>query len=559
MPNLAFFLQLDNPPASDMKHSLLFFLVVSVVAGALPFRCAAAAVPPSKTVPGVVIDHSPAASGLYIGSPSLTILPNGDYLASHDFFGPKSAEFECSITVVFRSSDRGQTWRQVARLKCAFWQNLFTHRGAAYLMGPDKHHGRIVIRRSTDGGNTWTEPSDTATGLLTPTGEYHTAPMPVVEHNGRLWRAFEDAMGGTQWGRRYRAGMLSVPVDADLLNATNWTFSNFIPRDPSWLNGDFNAWLEGNAVVTRDGRIVNILRVDTPGFPEKAAIVSISADGRTASFDPAAGFINFPGGAKKFTIRHDAKSDLYWSLATIVPERHQKAGRPGGIRNTLALVCSQDLTNWTTRCILLYHPDIAKHGFQYVDWHFEGDDLIAACRTAYDDGQGGARNNHDANFLTFHRIANFRAKTMADSVPLPDLPAAVRAETPDFVIAGHGWELKSLANDARAFSNRDYVWQNVPAAFQNWRYTQTAGGERAEISLTARRATTVHLATTLTAQNPALTGWTPVAETTFNYTDRGATKMSIFKRTAKAGEEVILPQGSWTGGLLLVPPATEKP
>src|SRR5512138_3152415 len=45
---------------------------------------------PGPRVPGVVIDHRPASSGLYIGSPSLVVLTNGDYLASHDLFGPKS-------------------------------------------------------------------------------------------------------------------------------------------------------------------------------------------------------------------------------------------------------------------------------------------------------------------------------------------------------------------------------------------------------------------------------------------------------------------------------------
>jgi hypothetical protein len=59
-------------------------------------------------------------------------------------------------------------------------------------------------------------------------------------------------------------------------------------------------------------------------------------------------------------------------------------------------------------------PDVKNHGFQYVDWQFDGADIIAVCRTAYEDGVGGARNCHDANFLTFHRWKNFRTLTMAD-------------------------------------------------------------------------------------------------------------------------------------------------
>jgi hypothetical protein len=100
-----------------------------------------------------------------------------------------------------------------------------------------------------------------------------------------------------------------------------------------------------------------------------------------------------------------------------VHERHW-ADNPGSIRNTLALTCSPDLKNWTVRCILLYHPDTRDHRFKYVDWLFDNEDLIAVCRTAYDDGQGGAHNRPDANYLTIHRIEDFRAKTMADSVPL---------------------------------------------------------------------------------------------------------------------------------------------
>lgn len=360
--------------------------------------------------PGVVIDYIPASMGTYVGSPSIAILPNGHYVASHDHFGPKTTEHTAALTAVFRSADRGQRWKKISQIQGQFWSTLFVHRDALYVLGTDRHYGNAIVRRSTDGGVTWTSPTDSKSGLLRDNGQYHCAPMPVVEHAGRLWRGMERRHPPVGWGITFCAGMLSVPVDADLLDAADWTFSNFLPGDVTWLDGSFGGWLEGNAVVTREGRLVDMLRVDTRGYPEKAAVVQISADGRTASFDLQTGFVDFPGGAKKFAIRYDAQSARYWSLATIVPRQFQR-GKPGSVRNTLALTCSPDLTNWTIRRVLLQHPDTAKHGFQYVDWLFDGPDIIAASRTAFDDDQGGAHNFHDANYLTFHRIADFREQT----------------------------------------------------------------------------------------------------------------------------------------------------
>ncbi len=356
-------------------------------------------------VPGTVIHHQPASSRLYVGSPSLCVLPDGSYLASHDLFGPNSGEHQLASGRIYRSIDRGTTWTHVTDLKGFFWTGMFVHRGAVFAMGTDRHHGRLVIRRSLDGGTSWTEPVAIADG------QWHTAPVPVVEHGGRLWRAVEDADGGTKWGERYRARMVSVASGADLLVAANWTVGEPLARDPGWLGGDFAVWLEGNAVVDPEGGIVDILRVDNSRLPEKAAIVRISKDGRGATFDPVSGFVDFPGGAKKFTIRKDPAGAGYWSLASVVTAGYANAGRPGGVRNTLALVYSADLRVWEVRRILLCHADVGKHGFQYVDWQFDGDDLIAVCRTAWDDADGGAHNNHDANYLTFHRWSGFRKFT----------------------------------------------------------------------------------------------------------------------------------------------------
>ena len=377
--------------------------------------CLPAAAPAAP--PGTVIIHSPAAKGFYLGSPSLCVLPNGDYLVSHDLFGPASAEHALGTGLIHRSQDHGKTWNQIAELKGFFWQNLFVLRGAVYAMGTDKHHGQLVIRRSTDGGEHWTEPTDTSHGLLAP-GEWHTAPVPMLEHGGRLWRAVEDASNGTKWGERYSAHLMSMPVDADPLLASSWTITNALPRNASWLGGDFAAWLEGNAVVTPDDKVVNILRVDTSRLPEKAAIVRM-ADPSTITFDPEKDFIDFPGGSKKFTIRRDPNGKDYWTLASIIPDGVPlpEKTRPASVRNTLALLHSSDLRRWDVRCILLRHPDWLKHGFQYLDWQFEGSDLIAASRTAWDDEQGGAHRYHDANFLTFHRWKNFRQLSRKDDAP----------------------------------------------------------------------------------------------------------------------------------------------
>jgi hypothetical protein len=363
----------------------------------------------ATTVPGVVIDHRPASSGIYIGSPSLATFSTTDYVASHDEFGPNSTEHTLAVTWVFTSSDSGRSWTNLARIDGQFWSTLFVHDGRLYLIGTDRHHGRAIIRRSNDRGRTWTSPDAASTGLLSSNTEFHCAPVPVTEHAGRLWRGIERRVPPRGWGITYCAGVFSVPMDADLLNASNWTFSDFLPGNTNWLGGSFGGWLEGNVLEAPDGHLVDLLRVDTPGLPEKAAMVRVTPDGKSTAFDPLHGFVNFPGGAKKFTVQFDRRSRLYWSLASIVTSPPRSGGRPAGLRNTLALVCSLDLVTWTIRSVLLQHPDATRHGFQYVDWHFEGEDLIAVCRTAYDDGEGGAHNAHDANYLTFHRMPLFRS------------------------------------------------------------------------------------------------------------------------------------------------------
>jgi hypothetical protein len=347
--------------------------------------------------------------------------------------------------------------------------------------------------------------------------------------------------------------MMSAPVEAELLKAESWTSSPPMAGNPQWLGGKFNGWLEGNAVATPEGTMLDILRVDDGAGGERAAVVRISADGQRGAFDPEKDFVSFPGGSKKFTIRFDAQTRQYWSLVNNVMPARGNVGVPGGIRNTLSLVSSADLREWTVRTVLLHHPDREHVAFQYPDWQFEGEDLIAAIRTASEDGLGGAPRGHDANFITFHRIENFRRLTPAESVAVPE-PRPVTFEQVDSSVSGYGFEIASLEEGGKAFSNREYTWGEVPAALKGWRYTRTAGGEAAEITVNGKRAGTVMAATVMEQAGLALAGWEAVPGMSFTYSDRGRSRMVVFRRMLGPGEALVLPQGNWSGLVLLLPP-----
>ena len=158
-------------------------LVVMFPALALPAGDLVAAQPvPLGPPPGVVIAASPDPQKVFVFSPSLAILPDGSYVASYDTRGH---------AIVKTSGDRGATWRQLADLPGQKWSTLFVHRGGLYLTGVSTPKGGMVIRRSADGGRTWTEPRNERSGLLAE-GHFHCGPVPVVAHEGRVWRAFEE-------------------------------------------------------------------------------------------------------------------------------------------------------------------------------------------------------------------------------------------------------------------------------------------------------------------------------------------------------------------------------
>ncbi|MDF2716383.1 MAG: glycosyl hydrolase repeat-containing glycosyl hydrolase [Paenibacillus sp.] len=361
-------------------------------------------------VPGTVInyihpeDYTFGFSGRSPASPSIVRLPDGNLLASHDIYWGLAGQ---NTSVVLRSRDEGVTWEYVTFLYPCFWGKLFLHRDRLYMIATSTEYGALLIGRSDDGGETWSEPSVLIEAGSREKGGPHKAPMPVIEYKGRLWTGIDYGSWSTG---SHASGLVSVPADADLLDSASWTIMPFLPYDPSWpgaVVGDNKAGLlEGNAVVKPDGTLVNLLRYQTNGCtPSFGRAIMLAADAdRPAEPLVFHKVIDFYGNLSKFTVYHDPVSAKYWSLVNRVK------GPNNGQRNILTLVNSDDLENWhIVKDILNYDDngwpeDAKKVGFQYVDWMFSGDDIYVASRTAIN----GAHNFHNANYLTFHRVGDFR-------------------------------------------------------------------------------------------------------------------------------------------------------
>lgn len=373
--------------------------------------------------PGVVVFESkdnPIKNK--VASPSILILPDGNYLVSHDLQGG---------TNIHISTDRGITWQFISRVSPLIWANLFENNGEVYLMGTSKGWGNILIYRSNDNGTTWSAPVDSNTGVIAE-GLFHTGPVPVVKYKGKIWRSYEEALDPDN-RRDFHAFAMCADENADLLQASSWSRTNSIRFDESWINARRPNWLEGNLVITPDNKLIDFMRLETwsgkdipyaiegaaQGKPrnEIAAIIEVDDREMTMNFkNEPLNFVHFPGAESKFTIRYDSISRLYWTITNKISSFKHTEGTHNGNwhqRNLLVLMSSPDLTNWEIRDKILRWNEGAHlktwdtFGFQYVDWLFEDNDIIFVSRTSW----YGSRY-HDANMITFHRINNFRASTL---------------------------------------------------------------------------------------------------------------------------------------------------
>ncbi len=340
-------------------------------------------------------------SGKYLCTPSLLQHPDGYLLASMDLY---AAHFPQNLTLIFRSDDKGETWYHYTELFPCFWGELFLKDGDVYMLATSTEYGDLLIGKSTDGGKTFGEPTVIFRGSCSyASAGWHKSSMPIIEHRGRLWTGID--YGAHSQGM-HMSGLLSVAANADLLDADSWTMTELLHYDQCWqgaVAGDFRGFIEGNAVALPNGEIGEILRYSTDqGTPRYGLVPILKGDvdnpEKQLTFEK---FVSFPGNLSKFNILFDDVSKRYYTVYSRITNENCPR-----MRNVLALAYSENLQNWIQACELLdySHCNPQEVGFQYVSFRFDGNDLIYLCRTAVNK----ANNFHDSNYITFHRVKDFR-------------------------------------------------------------------------------------------------------------------------------------------------------
>ena len=359
-------------------------------------------------VPGTVVnylhpqDEAYSFSGRYLCSPSIIKLPGGALLASMDVYASRAPQ---NLSLLFRSDDGGVTWYYLTDLFPCFWGKLFVHKNELYMLAMSTEYGDLLVGKSTDGGKNFCEPvvlfrgscSHLAKGL-------HKAPMPVTAHTGRLWTAIDYgawSLGG------HSSSLLSVDENADLMLAKNWSLTKPLAYNPAWegtVKGPSRGLLEGSAVVSKNGEIFNFLGYRTGDcVPDRNRAIILKGDinhpDKRLDFYKT---VDFYGNRAKFSVLYDDVSGQYYSIVNRIKDESTS-----GTRNIASLNVSPDLEHWQIVCDLLDYSamDAGLVAFQYIDFLFDGDDLLFLSRTAFNQ----AASYHDTNYITFYRIKNFRS------------------------------------------------------------------------------------------------------------------------------------------------------
>ena len=351
------------------------------------------------------LDGAYAFSGQYLASPSLLMHPDGYLLASMDVYLAYGGQ---NLSFIFRSDDGGENWYYVNDIMPSFWGKLFLHRGDVYMLTCSTEYGDLLIGKSTDGGKSFSPPVTLLRGLggkgpkggIKKTLGVHKNPQNIVQYRGRIYETLE--WGSWHNDEYYHAAMvMSCDENDDLLCPESWHFTEPLKYDPTWEGtapDGVKGCIEGTLCIAPDGDLYTLMRYQTEQKKILAFRVQTEGPDLPLVYSHA---IDFPGNLSKFMVKYDERTKRYYSIIC------RRIDQPVTRRNLLSLVASEDLRNWSLVTDLLDYRNasIEEVGFQYVDFEFDGEDLIYLCRTSLN----GANTYHNSNYSTFHRLSDFRS------------------------------------------------------------------------------------------------------------------------------------------------------
>lgn len=124
-------------------------------------------------------------------------------------------------------------------------------------------------------------------------------------------------------------------------------------------------------------------------------------------------------------------------------------------------------------------------------------------------------------------------------------------------VTGTGFQVQNVRNGERAFSNRDYVWGDVPQNYEGWSFTRSDGKGNPSVKVEAMTAGLVTIAVGADYAAPRADGWRRLGKDSFFYTDSNKTRLVLFAKEVAAGDVIDIPtrpKDAFISPILLIPP-----